>query len=104
MLQGQSYYHKDQVIGLFQKQAGARASAQTAGRATPMAKETKAYILKLLNESGAMQETLRKLSFLEDEMEGAISQVEEWFNNSNEVLRLLFTTLSTKDVVLEDGL
>ncbi|KAK8084202.1 hypothetical protein PG997_005473 [Apiospora hydei] len=80
-----------QIMGIFR----ARSSSPT-GAATPLARESKTYILSLLESSGAMKATKAWLLHLEAEIVAEIGALEKVYGKKNAQFRMLISKLSVK--------
>ncbi|KAK7942382.1 geranylgeranyl pyrophosphate synthase [Apiospora aurea] len=80
-----------QIMGIFR----ARSSSPT-GAATPLARESKTYILSLLELSGTMKATKAWLLHLESEIVAEIGALEKAHGKKNAQFRMLVSKLSVK--------
>ncbi|KAK8131821.1 hypothetical protein PG984_008259 [Apiospora sp. TS-2023a] len=80
-----------QIMGIF------RARCSACSSMSPLARESKMYILSLLEEAGAMKETKAWLLDLEAQLEAEVAALEKLHGKNNAQFRILLSKLSLKN-------
>ncbi|KAK7993058.1 hypothetical protein PG988_001852 [Apiospora saccharicola] len=80
-----------QIMGIF------RARCSACSSMSPLARESKMYILSLLEEAGAMKETKAWLLDLEAQLEAEVAALEKLRGKNNAQFRILLSKLSLKN-------